>query len=261
MSQADPRARPRGPAPLRRPSGTPPTSRCRCCARRSTRSRASTPPRRRAIIRAGRGDRHRIPLDPAPAHHLHDGGPAHHLDRAGDRLDRQGDRAHRRSRQEHRRGRDLHRQGHRRAPHRRSRWSSARRSADAIRLERNSNRTAMGGAILVVEDEPAIQELIAVNLEHAGHQVLRAGNVPEAEALVREVLPDLVLLDWMLPGPPGPELRAAAAHRPAHQGHPDHHAHRARAGAGQDRGPRRRRRRLRHQAVLAARSCWRASRR
>jgi two-component system, OmpR family, phosphate regulon response regulator PhoB len=61
----------------------------------------------------------------------------------------------------------------------------------------------MGGAILVVEDEPAIQELIAVNLEHAGHQVLRAGSVPEAEALVREVLPDLVLLDWMLPGPPG----------------------------------------------------------
>ncbi len=62
---------------------------------------------------------------------------------------------------------------------------------------------SMGGAILVVEDEPAIQELIAVNLIHAGHQVLRAGNVPEAEAVVREVLPDLVLLDWMLPGPPG----------------------------------------------------------
>src|SRR6266704_2703685 len=56
-------------------------------------------------------------------------------------------------------------------------------------------RQAVGGAILVVEDEPAIQELIAVNLEHAGHQVLRAANVPEAEALVREVLPDLVLLD------------------------------------------------------------------
>jgi len=67
----------------------------------------------------------------------------------------------------------------------------------------NMNGTAVRGAILVVEDEPAIQELIAVNLEHAGHQVLRAANVPEAEALVREVLPDLVLLDWMLPGPPG----------------------------------------------------------
>lgn len=61
----------------------------------------------------------------------------------------------------------------------------------------------MSGAILVVEDEPAIQELIAVNLEHAGHQVLRAASVPEAEALIRNALPDLVLLDWMLPGPPG----------------------------------------------------------
>jgi two-component system, OmpR family, phosphate regulon response regulator PhoB len=72
-----------------------------------------------------------------------------------------------------------------------------------MRSASGESRKPMGGAILVVEDEPAIQELIAVNLEHAGHQVLRAGNVPEAEALVREVLPDLVLLDWMLPGPPG----------------------------------------------------------
>jgi len=58
----------------------------------------------------------------------------------------------------------------------------------------------MVGSILVVEDEPAIQELIAVNLEHAGHQVLRAGNVPEARLLIRDELPDLVLLDLMLPG-------------------------------------------------------------
>lgn len=62
---------------------------------------------------------------------------------------------------------------------------------------------AMGGSILVVEDEPAIQELIAVNLEHAGHRVLRAGSVPEARTLLREALPDLVLLDLMLPGTPG----------------------------------------------------------
>jgi len=60
-----------------------------------------------------------------------------------------------------------------------------------------------GGAILVVEDEPAIQELIAVNLEHAGHRVFRASNVPEAEAMIRKALPDVVLLDWMLPGTPG----------------------------------------------------------
>jgi two-component system, OmpR family, phosphate regulon response regulator PhoB len=61
----------------------------------------------------------------------------------------------------------------------------------------------MAGAILVVEDEPAIQELIAVNLEHAGHRVLRAASVPEAQMLIRNALPDVVLLDWMLPGTPG----------------------------------------------------------
>jgi two-component system, OmpR family, phosphate regulon response regulator PhoB len=70
----------------------------------------------------------------------------------------------------------------------------------------------LGGSILVVEDEPAIQELIAVNLEHAGHRVLRAGNVPEARSFIRSALPDLVLLDLMLPGTPGvpfaQELRA-----------------------------------------------------
>jgi two-component system phosphate regulon response regulator PhoB len=59
---------------------------------------------------------------------------------------------------------------------------------------------AVSGAILVVEDEPAIQELIAVNLEHAGHTVLRAASVPQAEEHVRNALPDLVLLDCMLPG-------------------------------------------------------------
>jgi len=57
-----------------------------------------------------------------------------------------------------------------------------------------------------VEDEPAIQELIAVNLEHAGHRVFRAGSVVEAEAMIRKALPDVVLLDWMLPGTPGLEF-------------------------------------------------------
>ncbi len=61
----------------------------------------------------------------------------------------------------------------------------------------------MSGTILVVEDEPAILELIAVNLEHAGHQVLRADSVPQAESHMRSALPDLVLLDWMLPGTSG----------------------------------------------------------
>lgn len=61
----------------------------------------------------------------------------------------------------------------------------------------------MPANILVVEDEPAIQELIAINLEHAGHSVLRALSAEQATQMVREVLPDVVLLDWMLPGQSG----------------------------------------------------------
>jgi two-component system phosphate regulon response regulator PhoB len=61
----------------------------------------------------------------------------------------------------------------------------------------------MSANILVVEDEPAIQELIAANLQHAGHRVLRAYDAEEASQLVRDVLPDVILLDWMLPGMSG----------------------------------------------------------
>ena len=58
----------------------------------------------------------------------------------------------------------------------------------------------MAATILVVEDEPAIQELIAYNLKQAGHQPLRADNAEQAINLVANALPDLVLLDWMRPG-------------------------------------------------------------
>ena len=61
----------------------------------------------------------------------------------------------------------------------------------------------MAATILVVEDEPAIQELIAYNLRQAGHQPLRADNAEQAMNLVQNALPDLVLLDWMLPGQSG----------------------------------------------------------
>jgi len=64
----------------------------------------------------------------------------------------------------------------------------------------------MAATILVVEDEPAIQELIAYNLKQAGHQPLRADNAEQALTLVANALPDLVLLDWMLPGLSGVEL-------------------------------------------------------
>jgi len=64
----------------------------------------------------------------------------------------------------------------------------------------------MPATILVVEDEPAIQALIAANLQRAGHIVMSAGDAETAQKLVNEALPDLVLLDWMLPGMPGIEF-------------------------------------------------------
>ena len=64
----------------------------------------------------------------------------------------------------------------------------------------------MPANILLVEDEPAIQELIAFNLSQAGHHVLRADSAEAAAALVKSALPDLVLLDWMLPGASGVEF-------------------------------------------------------
>ncbi len=64
----------------------------------------------------------------------------------------------------------------------------------------------MPANILVVEDEPAIQELLALNLTQAGHNPIRALSVEQAQMLIRETLPDLILLDWMLPGMSGIEF-------------------------------------------------------
>ncbi len=60
--------------------------------------------------------------------------------------------------------------------------------------------------ILIVEDEPDIQELIAYNLEKAGHEAVRAGDAEKALEIVREALPHLIVIDWMLPGMSGIEL-------------------------------------------------------
>lgn len=64
----------------------------------------------------------------------------------------------------------------------------------------------MPANILLVEDEPAIQELIAANLTRSGHHVVRSSDAETAQRLLRDALPDLVLLDWMLPGMSGIEL-------------------------------------------------------
>jgi two-component system phosphate regulon response regulator PhoB len=60
--------------------------------------------------------------------------------------------------------------------------------------------------ILVVEDESAIAELISINLRHAGFEVTLAGSASAAQYEVDRVLPDLVVLDWMLPGQTGVAL-------------------------------------------------------
>lgn len=61
----------------------------------------------------------------------------------------------------------------------------------------------MKPTVLVVEDEPAILELLKVNLASAGYDVIEAADAEAAHQALLRALPDLVLLDWMLPGQSG----------------------------------------------------------
>ena len=58
--------------------------------------------------------------------------------------------------------------------------------------------------ILTVEDEPAISDILRVNLNFAGYDVISANNVMQAENLIKTSIPGLIILDWMLPGTSGP---------------------------------------------------------
>jgi two-component system, OmpR family, phosphate regulon response regulator PhoB len=60
--------------------------------------------------------------------------------------------------------------------------------------------------VLIVEDEPAIAELVAVNLKHAGFLPICAEDGESAQREIDAVLPDAILLDWMLPGESGLSL-------------------------------------------------------
>lgn len=64
----------------------------------------------------------------------------------------------------------------------------------------------MAARILIVEDEAAILELIIFNVQQAGFETIRAENAEQAMAVINDSLPDLILLDWMLPGMSGIEL-------------------------------------------------------
>ena len=80
-----------------------------------------------------------------------------------------------------------------------------------------SRATPAGAAprILVVEDEPAIAALLSYNLEAEGYAVECVERGDDAEVLLAENPPDLVLLDWMLPGASGLEICRRLRARPA----------------------------------------------
>ena len=60
--------------------------------------------------------------------------------------------------------------------------------------------------ILIVDDEPAIRDMVAFALRKAEYETLHAADAREASAAIVEQVPDLILLDWMLPGMSGLEL-------------------------------------------------------
>jgi two-component system phosphate regulon response regulator PhoB len=60
--------------------------------------------------------------------------------------------------------------------------------------------------VLVVDDEPAIREMIQFSLERAGMSVRTAADSGETLALISESRPDIILMDWMMPGISGLEL-------------------------------------------------------
>ncbi|ODN69827.1 Transcriptional regulatory protein YycF [Methylobrevis pamukkalensis] len=71
--------------------------------------------------------------------------------------------------------------------------------------------------VLIVEDEEPVSLLLRYNLEAEGFEVESCVRGDEAEIRLREMTPDLVLLDWMLPGLSGIELcrRCASARKPS----------------------------------------------
>src|SRR6266480_864933 len=72
----------------------------------------------------------------------------------------------------------------------------------------------MSARILVVEDEEALTTLLQYNLDAEGYEVETVGRGDDAETMLREHSPDLVVLDWMLPGLSGIELCRRLRARP-----------------------------------------------
>jgi len=69
--------------------------------------------------------------------------------------------------------------------------------------------------ILVVEDETAIRDMLVFSLGRAGYDVLGAGTAQEARSAIADSRPDVILMDWMLPGVSGLELTRQLKREPA----------------------------------------------
>lgn len=78
----------------------------------------------------------------------------------------------------------------------------------------------MSQHILIVEDEPSIAELISINLTHSGFVVSRALQSDEALQMMKLNMPDLIILDWMLPGKSGVQFAKELRSNPAMQSLP-----------------------------------------
>jgi two-component system phosphate regulon response regulator PhoB len=78
----------------------------------------------------------------------------------------------------------------------------------------------MTAAILIVDDEPAIRQMLRFALAGAGFSCLEAENAEEAQASITRGPPNLILLDWMLPGISGLDLARRLKRDPETQGIP-----------------------------------------
>ena len=81
-----------------------------------------------------------------------------------------------------------------------------------------TNKRRMQPRVLLVEDEPAQREAVAYNLESEGFGVIHADNGEDALMLVDEDMPDIIILDWMLPRLSGIEVCRQLKMRPETRG-------------------------------------------
>ena len=158
-----------------------------------------------AVWRNDARDRRDVQLAVPRAADLHDGGSAQHRHLHASPVRRQEHRARRRSHDQHRRDGALPRarlQHHGRS----SQGRSDEFHAYLGHLMAEGGAISMSAKVLIVEDEAPLAEMLRYNLEAEGFRVMHAETGEEALVLLQEEHPDLVVLDWMLPGVSGIEL-------------------------------------------------------